>query len=72
MIFNLIIHTPVLEEKLANYPWMLVSPGDNLTHHRQLTCNYSAPIFNFDRMITYLKETMYFHATMPAQNEKMD
>lgn len=59
MTFNLIIHTPALEEMLANYPCMLVSPGDHLAHHRQLTCNYSAPIFNFDKMISYLNETLY-------------
>jgi sterol desaturase/sphingolipid hydroxylase (fatty acid hydroxylase superfamily) len=57
-LFNLIIHTPALEEKFARYPWPFVSPGDHLAHHRQLTCHYSAPIFHFDRMIASLKEGM--------------
>mmetsp|Transcript_22867 Transcript_22867/g.49469 ORF Transcript_22867/g.49469 Transcript_22867/m.49469 type:complete len:231 (+) Transcript_22867:27-719(+) len=59
MIFNLIIHTPVLEESFARYPWLFVSPGDHLAHHRQLTCHYSAPIFHFDRIISSLKEAVY-------------
>mmetsp|Transcript_27236 Transcript_27236/g.56755 ORF Transcript_27236/g.56755 Transcript_27236/m.56755 type:complete len:235 (-) Transcript_27236:150-854(-) len=56
IVFNLIIHTPALEEKFARYPWLFVSPGDHLTHHRQLKCHYSAPIFHFDRMILSLRE----------------
>jgi len=57
--FNLIIHTPALEETFARYPWLFVSPSDHLTHHRQLTCHYSAPIFHFDRILLSLKELMY-------------
>eukprot|EP00579_Thalassiosira_antarctica_P021823 CAMPEP_0201959968 /NCGR_PEP_ID=MMETSP0904-20121228/6793_1 /ASSEMBLY_ACC=CAM_ASM_000553 /TAXON_ID=420261 /ORGANISM="Thalassiosira antarctica, Strain CCMP982" /LENGTH=233 /DNA_ID=CAMNT_0048505761 /DNA_START=8 /DNA_END=709 /DNA_ORIENTATION=- len=57
-VFNLIIHTPALDEKFAHYPWLFVSPGDHLAHHRQLTCHYSAPIFHFDRMISSLKEAI--------------
>ncbi|KAL3791842.1 hypothetical protein ACHAW5_002893 [Stephanodiscus triporus] len=58
--FNLIIHTPVLDEKLTgSYPWILVSPGDHLAHHRQLNGNYSAPIFHFDRIISSLKKAAF-------------
>ena len=58
--FNLIIHTPALDEKLtSSYPRMFVSPGDHLAHHRQLSCNYSAPIFHFDRIITSLKKAAF-------------
>ena len=57
--FNLVIHTPALEETFARYPWLFVSPGDHLAHHRQLTCHYSAPIFHFDRMIETVKDLVY-------------
>jgi sterol desaturase/sphingolipid hydroxylase (fatty acid hydroxylase superfamily) len=60
MFFNLVIHTPSLEAHFERYPWMLVSPGDHLAHHRQLSCHYSAPIFHFDRMILSLKECFTF------------
>mmetsp|Transcript_38024 Transcript_38024/g.64992 ORF Transcript_38024/g.64992 Transcript_38024/m.64992 type:complete len:231 (+) Transcript_38024:103-795(+) len=56
IVFNLVIHTPSLEEAFARYPWPFVSPGDHLAHHRQLTSHYSAPIFHFDRMISSLKD----------------
>ncbi|KAL3822404.1 hypothetical protein ACHAXA_010882 [Cyclostephanos tholiformis] len=57
--FNLIIHTPALDEKLAgSYPWMLVSPGDHLAHHRLLSCNYSAPIFHLERIISSVKKSV--------------
>ena len=50
IIFNLTLHTPALEEPFARYmPRIFVSTSDHLTHHRLLTCHYSAPIFNFDR-----------------------
>ncbi|KAL7540157.1 hypothetical protein ACHAXR_012854 [Thalassiosira sp. AJA248-18] len=58
-VFNLIIHTPALEKMFEHYPWLFVSPGDHLAHHRQLTCHYSAPIFHFDRMLSSLKEAVY-------------
>lgn len=58
-LFNLIIHTPALDEKLTSiYPWMFVSPGDHLAHHRQLNCNYSAPIFHFDRILLSVKKSL--------------
>jgi len=58
-LFNLIIHTPSLDEKLTSiYPWIFVSPGDHLAHHRQLNCNYSAPIFHFDRILLSLKKSL--------------
>lgn len=59
-LFNLVIHTPALDEKLtAVYPWMFVSPGDHLAHHRQLNCNYSAPIFHFDRILSAIKKALH-------------
>jgi len=63
MAANLIIHTPALEERFAKYmPWLFVSPGDHLAHHRQLTCHYSAPIFHFDRIVESLKKVTHgFH-----------
>ncbi|KAL9186510.1 hypothetical protein ACHAXT_005748 [Thalassiosira profunda] len=57
--FNLVIHTPSLEEAFENHPWIFVSPGDHLAHHRQLACSYSAPIFHFDRMLSSAKEAMH-------------
>lgn len=66
-VFNLIIHTPALEEKFEDYPWLFVSPGDHLAHHRQLTCHYSAPIFHFDRMISSMKKAVY-----PSAVEKVE
>ena len=51
VIFNLTLHTSALEKLFARYmPWIFVSTGDHLEHHRLLTCHYSAPIFNFERV----------------------
>ncbi len=54
ILANLIIHTPSLEK--LNYPWLLVSPSDHLAHHRQLTGNYSAPIFHCERIFASMKD----------------
>lgn len=56
ILANLIIHTPSLEK--LNYPWLLVSPSDHLAHHRQLTGNYSAPIFHCERIFASIKDFM--------------
>ena len=62
MTANLIIHTPALEERFSRLPWLFVSPGDHLAHHRQLTSHYSAPIFHFDRIVECLKKVTHgFH-----------
>lgn len=58
ILANLIIHTPSLE-KMNYYPWLLVSPSDHLAHHRQLTGNYSAPIFHCERIFASIKDIMY-------------
>ena len=52
-VSNLAIHTPALEEKMKCLPWFLVLPSDHITHHRQLTCNYGAPLIHFDRVFSY-------------------
>ena len=52
-VSNLIIHTPALEEKMKSLPWFFVLPSDHITHHRQLTCNYGAPIIHFDRVFEF-------------------
>jgi sterol desaturase/sphingolipid hydroxylase (fatty acid hydroxylase superfamily) len=58
-VFNLIIHTPVLDENFTgSYPWIFVSPGDHLAHHRQLSGNYSAPIFHFERIISTFRNSV--------------
>jgi sterol desaturase/sphingolipid hydroxylase (fatty acid hydroxylase superfamily) len=51
-VSNLAIHTPALEEKMQYLPWFLVMPSDHVTHHRQLTCNYGAPLIHFDRVFS--------------------
>jgi sterol desaturase/sphingolipid hydroxylase (fatty acid hydroxylase superfamily) len=57
-VSNLAIHTPALEEKMKYLPWFLVMPSDHVTHHRQLTCNYGAPLVHFDRVFSYMNDVI--------------
>jgi len=56
MAANFFIHTPALEEAMSRLPWIFVTPSDHFTHHRQLTCNYGAPVFSIDRIVNAVKE----------------
>eukprot|EP00986_Skeletonema_menzelii_P012181 scaffold6609_cov141-Skeletonema_menzelii.AAC.3 len=56
MAANFFIHTPALEEAMSSLPWIFVRPSDHFAHHRQLTCNYGAPIFSIDRILNIMKE----------------
>ncbi|KAL3792328.1 hypothetical protein HJC23_006240 [Cyclotella cryptica] len=56
--FNLIIHTPALENKMNWLPWFFVLPSDHIRHHQQLTCNYGAPIVHFDRVFGYANDAV--------------
>lgn len=56
---NLCIHTPALEEKLSFLPWMFVTPADHLRHHRQVQCDYSAPVFHFDRITRAMRALLF-------------
>ena len=58
VVSNLAIHTPALEDMMKCLPWFLVMPSDHVTHHRQLTCNYGAPLIHFDRVFSYVNETV--------------
>jgi sterol desaturase/sphingolipid hydroxylase (fatty acid hydroxylase superfamily) len=55
MAANFFIHTPALEETMSRLPWFFVTPSDHFTHHRQLTCNYGAPVFSIDRIVNVVK-----------------
>ena len=57
-VSNLTIHTPALEDKMKCLPWFFVMPSDHVTHHRQLTCNYGAPLIHFDRVLGYINDTV--------------
>lgn len=62
-ISNLVIHTPALEEAMSHLPWMFVTPSDHFAHHRQLTCNYGAPLFSLDRILNVMKDFMFLFSS---------
>lgn len=62
MAANFFIHTPALEEAMGHLPWIFVKPSDHFAHHRQLTCNYGAPIFSIDRILNVVKEFMALYS----------
>lgn len=55
-VSNLAIHTPALEEKMECLPWFFVLPSDHVTHHRQLTCHYGAPLIHWDRVFNFAED----------------
>lgn len=69
MSANFFIHTPALEEAMSRLPWFFVTTGDHFTHHRQLSCNYSAPVFSFDRIVNAMKEFLGFYPSSSSDEE---
>ena len=67
MVANFFIHTPALEEAMSRLPWIFVRPSDHFAHHRQLTCNYGAPILSIDRILKIMKEFMGFYSSKLVQ-----
>lgn len=64
MAANFFIHTPALEEVMSRLPWMFVTPSDHFAHHRQLTCNYGAPIFSMDRILNVKKDLLGLYSSV--------
>lgn len=54
-IFNLLIHTPWLNE-ISKYlvPDIFVSTNKHIEHHQKLNKNYAAPTINIDKIISLL------------------
>lgn len=54
-IFNLLIHTPWLNE-ISKYlvPDIFVSTNKHIEHHQKLNKNYAAPTLNIDKIISLL------------------
>ncbi len=67
MAANFFIHTPALEKAMSRLPWIFVRPSDHFAHHRQLTCNYGAPIFSIDRILNATKDFLAFYSSASAE-----
>jgi len=65
-VSNLAIHTPALENTMKHLPWFVVLPSDHIAHHRQLTCNYGAPLIHFDRVLSYAHNLFEQHVGVRA------
>ncbi len=68
MAANFFIHTPALEEAMSRLPWIFVRPSDHFAHHRQLTCNYGAPVFSIDRILNVMKDFLGLYSSASVED----